>query len=196
MASYLETIALPHLPPSLPVHVALYRDVQNSAFLKQQLLAGNAEFEYALIDASMVLSRAHATSAVFRAVNDYIHERLKSRNVHSEIVFSLSPTNNIADSFRKFGITDSTKDLLVVKVSESPEITHDSVATHLGSSIQGTPVPFDDETLSKISDVGKIKKLYKLGALPSPGQGNAAQGDDAKRRLELSLLGAIALRGS
>lgn len=53
MASSLETINVPHLP-SLPVHVALYRDVQNAAFLKGQLLAGNAEFEYALIDASMV----------------------------------------------------------------------------------------------------------------------------------------------
>lgn len=42
-----------------------------------------------------VLSRAHALSSVFRAVNDYLNERLKSRNIHSEIVFSLSPTNNV-----------------------------------------------------------------------------------------------------
>jgi hypothetical protein len=54
MALKLETIDIPHLPDSLPVHVALYRNVQNSAFLRQQLLAGNAEFEYALIDASLV----------------------------------------------------------------------------------------------------------------------------------------------
>jgi EKC/KEOPS complex subunit CGI121/TPRKB len=54
MALKLETINIPHLPASLPVHVALYRNVQNSAFLRQQLLAGNAEFEYALIDASLV----------------------------------------------------------------------------------------------------------------------------------------------
>jgi EKC/KEOPS complex subunit CGI121/TPRKB len=36
------------------VYVALYRDVQNAAFLRQQLLSGNKEFEYAFIDASMV----------------------------------------------------------------------------------------------------------------------------------------------
>jgi EKC/KEOPS complex subunit CGI121/TPRKB len=52
MAS-LETINLPHVP-SLPVHVALYRDVQNAAFLQAQLLAGQAEYQYAFIDASMV----------------------------------------------------------------------------------------------------------------------------------------------
>ncbi|KAJ5094176.1 hypothetical protein N7456_010037 [Penicillium angulare] len=201
MASLLETIKLPHLPADLPVHVALYRNVENSAFLRQQLLGGNAQFEYALVDASMVLSRDHALTAIFRAVNDYLNNRLKSRNVHSEIVFSFSSANNIADSFRKFGIADSTKDLLVVKVSVTPEITHDSVAAHLESSIEGTPVPFDNQAISEISDITKIKKAYKLGALPSPSTKTdveKANGtfDDAKRRLELSLLGAIALRGS
>lgn len=49
----LETINLPHLPASLPIHVALYRDVQNASFLRHQLLSGNADFEYAFIDASM-----------------------------------------------------------------------------------------------------------------------------------------------
>lgn len=53
MTPQLETIDIPHLP-NAPVHVALYRDVENSASLRQQLLAGNADFQYALIDASMV----------------------------------------------------------------------------------------------------------------------------------------------
>ncbi|PWY79991.1 CGI-121-domain-containing protein [Aspergillus eucalypticola CBS 122712] len=196
-APLLETIHLSHLPPSMPVHVALYRDVQNAPYLRQQLMSANAEFEYAFIDASTVISRTHLLSAVFRAVNDYMNGRLKSRNVHSEMVFSLSPATNIAESFRKFGITDSTKDLLVVKLSVTPEITHDSVAAHLGQNVEGTPVPFDDETLSKISDIAKIKKAYKLGALNTtpPNQANGTQ-DNGMRRLELSVLGAIALRGA
>ena len=53
MAS-LQTLHLAHLPASLAVHVALYRDLGNAAFLRQQLLDGNADFEYALIDASVV----------------------------------------------------------------------------------------------------------------------------------------------
>lgn len=81
----------------------------------------------------------------------------------------------------------------------TPEITHDSVAAHLESSVEGTFVPFDDVILSEISDITKIKKLYKLGALPSPvAKPDASQPyqDEARRRLELSILGAIALRGS
>ncbi|PYH40900.1 EKC/KEOPS complex subunit CGI121/TPRKB [Aspergillus saccharolyticus JOP 1030-1] len=196
-SSLLETIDLAHLPPSMPIHVALYRDVKNAASLRQQLISGNADFEYAFIDASMVLSRAHALSAVFRAVNDSINGRLKSRNVHSEIVFSFSPANNIAESFRKFGIADSTKDLLVIKVSVTPDVTHNAVAAHLSQHVEGSAVPFDDETLSRIADVPKIKKAYKLGALktPSPTQANGTN-SDGTRQLELAVLGAIALRGA
>ena len=54
MSSWLETIHIPHFPPSMPVYVALYRDLKNASFLKQQLVAGNTDFEYAFIDASMV----------------------------------------------------------------------------------------------------------------------------------------------
>ncbi|CEL02749.1 Putative Protein cgi121 [Aspergillus calidoustus] len=197
MTVSLETIDLPHLPSSLAVHVALYKDVQNASYLRQQLLSANAEFEYAFIDATMILSRAHAVAAIFRAVNDYSNERLKSRNVHSEIVFSLSPTNNIADSFRKFGISDSTCNLLVVKVSMTPNMTHESVAAHLAQHVQGSSIPFTDAALARVSDVAKIKKAYKLGSLPSAAsnQANGAH-NDGKRRLELSVLGAIALRGA
>ena len=49
-----QTLQLSHVPSSLEVHVALVSDLQNASFLREQLLVGNADFEYALIDASMV----------------------------------------------------------------------------------------------------------------------------------------------
>jgi EKC/KEOPS complex subunit CGI121/TPRKB len=53
----LETIHLSHLPATIPLYVILYTSLQNASFLRQQLLAGNTEFEYAFIDASMVCSQ-------------------------------------------------------------------------------------------------------------------------------------------
>jgi EKC/KEOPS complex subunit CGI121/TPRKB len=50
----LETLQLEHLPPNYNISIALYQNVKNSAFLHEQLLAGNTDFEYALIDASVV----------------------------------------------------------------------------------------------------------------------------------------------
>ena len=50
----LQTLHLAHLPPDLAVHVTLYTEVQNAPYLRDQLLQGNQDFEYALIDASVV----------------------------------------------------------------------------------------------------------------------------------------------
>ena len=47
-------------------------------------------------DLSEILSSNHILAAVFRAVNDLEKGRLKTRNVHSEIVFALSPNNNVS----------------------------------------------------------------------------------------------------
>lgn len=49
-----QQLHLAHTPANLALYVAVYRDVENVTFLREQLLAGNAEFEYAFIDASMV----------------------------------------------------------------------------------------------------------------------------------------------
>lgn len=94
MAS-VETVTLPHLPDS-PIQLSLFRNVQNSAFLRQQLLEGNSDFEYAFLDASVLISRNQILAACFRAITDSLNNRLKSRNVHSEIVFDLSPNNNVS----------------------------------------------------------------------------------------------------
>lgn len=45
-----------------------------------------------------ILSTTHLLAAVFRAANDYQNGRIRSRNVHSETVFALSPNNNVSDA--------------------------------------------------------------------------------------------------
>jgi len=102
LAMMAEQIHLAHMPPDLAVYLAYYQDVKNASFLRDQLLAGNAQFEYAFIDARMVVSKTHVLAATFRALNDYLNDRLKSRNIHSEIVFALSPNNNVC-LIRNFG---------------------------------------------------------------------------------------------
>ena len=89
-----QAITLSHLPAN-PLYIGVFRDVRNVSFLRQQLLSGNAAFEYAFIDASVILSTQHLLAACFRAVNDLNANRLKTRNVHAEVVFSLSPNNNV-----------------------------------------------------------------------------------------------------
>ena len=54
----MEQIELAHLPPDIAIYAAYFADVENASFLREQLLRGNTDFQYAFIDASMVSARA------------------------------------------------------------------------------------------------------------------------------------------
>ncbi|KAI4720210.1 CGI-121-domain-containing protein [Aureobasidium sp. EXF-10727] len=181
--STLETIALPHLP-QYPLCVGLFKNVKNASFLRQQLLAGNADFEYAFLDASVVISRMQFLAASFRGINDFASNRMKSHNVHSEIVFSFSPNNNIAESFRRFGISDTTQHVLAIKVLSS-DITAESVSQHLHQNIEGDQVDVSDAEFSELAD--QTKK--------GPVNGTVSKEAEIKE-LETSILGVMALKGS
>lgn len=202
-ASLLQTVQLEHLPSSHHIHLALYRNITNAAFLHQQLLAGNSAFEYALIDASVIVSKIHGLAATYRAVNDMLEDRLKSRNVHSEIVFSLSPNNNIAESFRRFGISPATTSLLVIKVSTpAASFTAAEVQAHLQKVIQGEQVPFDDDFIAEMTDLARVRKIYKLnnnsgsGGKKSGVVNGTSKEKEERKDMEISILGSIALRGA
>lgn len=62
------TLTVPPLPgatrPYPVVHIALYKNVKNAAFIHSQVTAGNKEFDYSFVDASMVppLSLLHLST--------------------------------------------------------------------------------------------------------------------------------------
>jgi len=205
----LQSHILEHLPETHTIHVALFESVTNASFLQEQLLSANTDYEYAFIDASVIVSKVHALAAAWRAVNDFLEGRLKSRNVHSETVFCLSPNNNIAESFRRFGVTPTTASLLVIKVTSpsTPGITAESIQAHLSESIKGTQVPFEDDVLAKMTDLARVRKIYKLNdaggvkggkkALANGSSNNGAVREvDMQKELEVWILGAMALRGA
>ncbi|CAF3535626.1 unnamed protein product [Fusarium graminearum] len=197
----LETVTLEHLPASHKVYVALFRGVKNAAFLHQQLLARNPEFEYAFIDASVgisddwglsieqVVSRLQLLSAVFKATSTAVNGALRTPNVHSEI---------IADAYRRYGISPSTQDLVVVKVTFPGEdgaepLTPDQIWEHLKTNVEGEAVSITDEQISIATDVPKVRKYYKLNGLKWL---DDIQDEKVKQKeMESLVIGAMALRG-
>ncbi|KAK5712780.1 hypothetical protein LTR15_011772 [Elasticomyces elasticus] len=173
----METIFLPHLG-EYPLQVGLFLDVQNAQFLRQQLLDGNTAFEYAFLDAAVLLSRQHVLAACFRAIHDMLQGRMKSKNVHSEIVFSLSPNNNISECFRRFGVGETTTNIVAIKVDSNTF----RIQEHLQKHVQGQIVPFTDETLASLRDEARVRKAYKV--------------DQAGPEAEAFIIGSMALKGS
>jgi EKC/KEOPS complex subunit CGI121/TPRKB len=124
-------------------------------------------------------------------------------------IFPLTP-EQIAESFRRFGITPTTTNLLIFKVSTpSSPATAEEVQSHLTSSIEGEQVPFEDSVLQEMTDVARVKKIYKLnssggGGGEKKGQVNGAENEvpngtgsevDQRKDLEILVLGCMALRG-
>ncbi|KAI3324661.1 CGI-121-domain-containing protein [Xylariaceae sp. AK1471] len=210
--STLETLHLEHVPQTHSVHVAVFQDVENAAFLHQQLLARNADFEYAFIDAGVITSRLQVLSAVFKAITVQIAGTMKTPNVHSEIVCSLSPTNNIAEAYRRHGITSTSRNLVIVKVLVTPAVSSPNLSTstatnpdsqtpttaqdvekHLLANVQGRPVPFTDETLSELTDWGRVRKYYKLNGV---GWLDGIKDPAVKNReMDVLVMSGMALRG-
>ncbi|OAR01915.1 hypothetical protein LLEC1_01249 [Akanthomyces lecanii] len=194
----LEVVKLEHLPDTYTVHIALFRDVENAAFLHEQLLARNTDFEYAFIDASVVVTRLQLLSAIFKAAHATVNGALQTPNVHSETVASLSTSKNIADAYRRFGISPTTKDLLVAKVTfpteaQPPPATTGSIAEHLHENVKGRYLPVTDENIAACTDMAKVRKYYKLNGINWL---DALENTQAKtQQIESLVLGSMALRG-
>lgn len=125
-----------------------------------------------------------------------------------------SPIQKIGEAFRRFGISDSTRNLLVVKVSTDPQVTQATVAQHLSTHVKGREIPFDDVTLRGLSDVERIRKVYKISLPPphsSSGKNHKGGRDDVvtngdkvtildsttfSSNLVRQVLGLMALRGA
>ncbi|ROW11861.1 hypothetical protein VPNG_04966 [Cytospora leucostoma] len=196
--SLLDTITLEHVPPSHSVHVAFFKGVSNAGFLQSQLLARNANFEYAFIDATAIVSRLQILAAAYKAISVLLDGKLKSPNVHAETVLALSASNNIAEAYRRYGISPEVKDIIIVKVlfptDDRPQPpTADDVWRHLSESVEGTAVPFTDDEIAKATDWAKVSKYYKLNGAPAL---KGIKDEQVKlKETEMLILSSMALRG-
>ncbi|KAI0020800.1 CGI121 protein [Xylariomycetidae sp. FL0641] len=190
----LHTPALEHLPPGYRVHAAAFRGVTNAATLHAQLVGRNAAFEYAFVDAGAVVSPRQVLAAVFRAVAADAAGRLRTPNVHAETVCALSASKNIAEAYRRYGITPATTNLIVVKIlTPASATTPQEIEAHLREHVHGQPVPFADEVLAGFTDWARVRKYYKLNGI---GWLDGMKDEARKRKeLEVLVLGSMALRG-
>ncbi|KAF2623110.1 CGI-121-domain-containing protein [Macroventuria anomochaeta] len=203
-----RTFTLPHYS-AYPVQVALFRDVKNAEYLRSQLLAANPEFDYAFLDAAMILTPTHLSAASFLALHAFLNSTHKTRTPHSELVFRLSPNNNIGESYKTFGITQSTTSLIAVKLpikadgSIDSSISNESVSAHLGAVVEGQSVELSEgiEELGDAAEVHRIKKAYKITCAKGGKKGAKGINGDAGKKddrsdIESVILGTIALKGS
>ncbi|CAK4068282.1 unnamed protein product [Aphanomyces euteiches] len=135
------------------LYIAYYRDVKNSATLRQQILS--QQVDAALINAEMIAGLFQLHVAASRALLSAQSDSLTTNSIHSELVFNLSGSRNVTDSLRRFGISNETTQLVVCAFDDA------SLLEKL--QIEGTR-----EDVDKIGDhltadqITALKKLYKI----------------------------------
>ncbi|KAL5527021.1 hypothetical protein ACEPAG_5812 [Sanghuangporus baumii] len=167
----METYVYNHFPDRISsVHIALFTSVKNAAELRSRIVKaattegseGEAEREavsFAFIEAKLVTSRRHLQTAVYQSMLADAQNALKTKTVHSEIIWCLNPTNNITEALRRFGVSDNSNSLLVVRVGHQA-VPASEVESQMKSVVEGDLVPI--EALSDITDWAAVRKYYKL----------------------------------
>ncbi|TNN55156.1 EKC/KEOPS complex subunit Tprkb [Liparis tanakae] len=141
--------------PDRRVTQMLFKEVKNAAELRQCAVEG--KIQGALINPTMLVNPFQVLIAANKAVNLQKSGKMKTRSLYSEIIFNLSPTNNISEAFKRFGSSDGDESVLVVLVhdEDDPQLLSD-----IAARVSGRQVPAED--VSSLSDHAKIKKLYKI----------------------------------
>ncbi|XP_029351239.1 EKC/KEOPS complex subunit TPRKB isoform X2 [Echeneis naucrates] len=141
--------------PDHAVTQILFRELKNAAELKKSAVEG--KINGALINPAMLVSPFQVLVAANKAVHSQKIGKMKTRSLYSEIIFNLSPTNNISEAFKRFGIADGDESVLVVLVHNKDESHH---LADITAQVDGLQVPVDE--VSSLSDSAKIRKLYKV----------------------------------
>ncbi|XP_056604464.1 EKC/KEOPS complex subunit TPRKB [Triplophysa dalaica] len=144
--------------PEYTVTQLLFKDLKNAAELRK--MAVNSEIRGALINPTMIVDAFQILVAANKAVHLYKNGKMKTRSLYSEIIFNLSPTNNISEAFKRFGISDTDNAVYIVLVHNKEETLNvdDIIAKVDGQQI-------DVDQVSELTDAAIVKKLYKVAPM-------------------------------
>lgn len=89
----------------------------------------------------------------------YTKRALKTRTPHTELLFHLSPSTNVTESLRIFGLDESCTTAVAVRLfDDQPDI----LAANLAESIDCSIVAADEHALSAGGSTEHILQIYKI----------------------------------
>lgn len=173
--------AIPHTViqlPSLTKYQALAvlaTDVENLTDIKANLIKGNTQYDYGFVNAKNIVSLEQIRSAYYKVMVDERHDTMKTRTLHTEFIYALSPFKNIMDCLNKFGISKDSKTLLILKIVKSDELNEEYInenLDNLSKIVDGKFIDLTDENLINHVDVKVVEKNTKLKIRGTPLEGN------------------------
>lgn len=144
----------------------LFENVTNSSDLLQQLKTGSLEL--AFIDPSLIASTLQLWAAANLALFAKQNGRLRTRNLHTELVYNLSPERNIRNAYKELGISETSTAMIVATFNSDP-----SHLQKIQELVKGEDRDIDQE-LRRFFDFQKASKVYQLSKEEEEGDAVAA----------------------
>ncbi|KAI6039258.1 kinase binding protein CGI-121-domain-containing protein [Pisolithus marmoratus] len=150
------------------VYAAKFNDVKNAEALRSRIVKaasldgaeGESERDavnFAFIEAKLITSSLHLETAVYQALLSESQGSLRTKTVHSEIIWALNPTNNISEAIKLFGVSSRTTDLILVHAAT---FDTSNVQQKMHNVVEGRLVPMS--TIPDSTSWADVRKHYKL----------------------------------
>jgi len=110
---------------NISISLNIYKNVKNASKIKK--LVEDGTIHAAILKSDLVLDEFELLVATNKAFFQKSKNKLKTKNVFSEILFNLSPSNKISECFKLFGIDEATTNLAVICLEENYEDIHNLV---------------------------------------------------------------------
>ncbi|POW05616.1 hypothetical protein PSTT_09561 [Puccinia striiformis] len=142
------------------INVWLFEEVKNANEIKK------ADITLQLFCRQIqITSRQHLITAVSQALVTRSHGTLKTKTLHSEILWTLSPGTNIMEAIKKFGLGPQTSALLLVKLqpiqAEPDSLSNEGLDQAARALVDGNLVSLDHLGKS-IVNWKELRRMYKI----------------------------------
>ena len=86
---------------------------------------------------------------------------MKTRSPYTELLYSLSPSTNVTESLKTFGVEEDTASAIAIRIIQGTECNPTAFADELKSALNCQVCEFSIDSLTKHCDFEAIKQLYK-----------------------------------
>ena len=148
------TLKTPVLPEPVSVSICFLNEFQLSFDEIKSLLP---TLNCALINPTLIMSLDQLTSAIMKVL--VAGKGMKTRSQYTELLYNLSPSTNVTESLKTFGLNVDNKVAIAVRFNS---VDGEAFAQELQEKLKCSAPDFDVSLFEQLADVELVKKTYKL----------------------------------
>ncbi|KAF9957684.1 hypothetical protein BGZ72_001541 [Mortierella alpina] len=152
----MESFPIDSLPTAGDIHMACFIGVKNAPELKERFQNQDETLSFALVESTLIMDVFQLLLAATKAAHDNETGNLTTKVLSSEIIYNLSPSKSIAESLKRFAISENTTSLIAVKIGGNP----DEVMEDMSRTVEGNLVSFSK--LDQEKDMVRLRQYYKI----------------------------------